>query len=231
MSKILTISGWAQKSDSLLRAVPIGESAEYIDYLPCKDFAEVAKTLLPPYTDTPIVMGWSLGAQLAVRAVAAGYLKPKLLVLFSAPYQYVNGGDIECGAPKLVFKAFTQVFKLTPKKSLQNFAEMMAGKNHHLKHIFETIEDNPERMKEWVRWLKILGEFSCESLDFEHFPRTILFHNEPDPVTPTDQSRLYHARLPESVLEIIPREGHAPHLQAQSQIQSILNREFALVRS
>ena len=231
MSKVVTISGWAQKPDSLLKAVPVGEQADFIDYLPCKDFAEVATRLLPPYKDTPIVMGWSLGAQIAVRAVAAEYLKPKLLVLFSPPYQYVNGGDIKCGAPKLAFKAFTQVFKLTPKKSLQNFAETMAGKNTHLKYIFETIEDNPERMKEWVRWLKILGDFSCESLDFEHFPRTILFHNDPDPVTPTDQSRLYHARLPESMLEIINCEGHAPHLQAQARVQELLQREFALVRS
>ena len=189
----------------------------------------MAATLLPPFANTPIVMGWSLGAQLAVRAVAAGFLKPKLLVLFSAPYQYVNGGGIECGAPKLVFKAFSQVFKLTPKKSLQNFAEMMAGKEGHLKYVFETIEDNPERMKEWVRWLKILGEFSCETIDFEHFPRTILFHNEPDPVTPTDQSRLYHQHLPESLLEIIPIEGHAPHLQNISLVKAILEKEIGLV--
>ena len=189
----------------------------------------MAATLLPPFANTPIVMGWSLGAQLAVRAVAAGFLKPKLLVLLSAPYQYVNGGGIECGAPKLVFKAFSQVFKLTPKKSLQNFAEMMAGKEGHLKYVFETIEDNPERMKEWVRWLKILGEFSCETIDFEHFPRTILFHNEPDPVTPTDQSRLYHQHLPESLLEIIPIEGHAPHLQNISLVKAILEKEIGLV--
>ena len=172
-----------------------------------------------------------LRGSVAVRAVAAGFLRPKLLVLFSAPYQYVNGDDIKCGAPKLMFKAFSQVFKMTPRKSLQNFAQMMAGKEGHLKYIFETIEDNPDRMKEWSRWLKILGEFSCETLDFEHFPRTILIHNEPDPVTPTGQSRLYHERLPESVLEIIPIEGHAPHLQAQVKVQEILAKEFALVRS
>lgn len=230
MPQILTISGWAQKSDSLMRAVPAGYSTTYIDYLPCQDFVEMAATLLPPFADIPIVMGWSLGSQLAVRAVAAGFLKPKLLVLFSAPYQYVNGGGIECGAPKLVFKAFSQVFKLTPKKSLQNFAEMMAGKEDSpLKTVFETIEDNPERMKEWVRWLKILGEFSCETIDFEHFPRTLLIHNEPDPITPTDQSRLYHEHLPESVLEIIPIEGHAPHLQNTAHVQALLEKEFALV--
>lgn len=229
MPDILTISGWAQKSDSLMRAVPAGYNATYIDYLPCQDFAEMAATLLPAYKNTPVVMGWSLGAQLAVRAVAAGFLKPKLLVLFSAPYQYVNGGEIDCGAPKLVFKAFSQVFKLTPKKSLQNFAEMMAGKDSSLKYVFETIEDNPMRMKEWVRWLKILGDFSCETLDFEHFPRTILFHNEPDPITPADQSRLYHQHLPESVLEIIPIEGHAPHLQNAEHVQALLKEEIARV--
>ena len=229
MPEILTISGWAQKPDSLMRAVPEGFSATYIDYLPCQDFAEMATTLLPPFANTPIVMGWSLGSQLAVRAVAAGFLKPKLLVLFSAPYQYVNGGDIHCGAPKLVFKAFSQVFKLTPKKSLQNFAQMMAGKDSALKYVFETIEDNPMRMKEWVRWLKILGEFSCEMLDFEYFPRTILIHNDPDPVTPADQSRLYHQHLPESLLEIIPTEGHAPHVQAAPLVQGLLKKEFVLV--
>lgn len=229
MPQILTISGWAQKPDSLLRAVPQGRDATYIDYLHCQDFAEVAATLLPPYKETPIVMGWSLGSQLAVRAVASGYLKPKLLVLFSAPYQYVNGGDIKCGAPKLVFKAFTQVFKMTPNKALQSFAHSMAGKDHALKYVFETIEDDPVRMKEWVRWLKILGEFSCETLDFEHFPRTILIHNEPDPITPTDQSRLYHERLPESVLEIIPVEGHAPHLQDTARVQYLLREEIDLV--
>ena len=229
MPEILTISGWAQKSDSLMRAVPEGFDATYIDYLSCQDFAEMAAKLLPPFANTPIVMGWSLGAQLAVRAVAAGFLKPKLLVLFSAPYQYVNGGDIKCGAPKLVFKAFSQVFKHTPKKSLQNFATMMAGKDSPLKYVFETIEDDPERMKEWVRWLKILGDFSCETLDFEHFPRTLLFHNEPDPVTPTEQSRLYHARLPESVLEIMPIEGHAPHQQNAPLVKAILEKEIALV--
>ena len=227
--EILTLSGWAQKADSLLAAVPEGRSAAYIDYLPCEDFAEMAVELLPSYKNTPIVMGWSLGSQLAVRAVAAGFLKPKLLVLFSAPYQYVNGGGIQCGAPKLVFQAFRHGFTMSPKKSLRGFMLSMAGPDHHLKQVLDTIEDDPERLKHWSRWLKILGAFSCETLDFENFPRTLLIHNDPDPVTPVGQSRLYHDQLPNSVLEIINREGHAPHLQARERVQAMLAQEIANV--
>lgn len=225
MTKILTISGWAQKPDSLLLAVPQGMEAAYIDYLPQESF-EAARGLFTPHEHTEIVMGWSLGSQIAVRAVAQGWLNPKLLVLFSAPYQYVNGHGITGGTPKLAFRAFTHTFAAFPKKALRNFALTMAGEDSHLNHIFDTMEDDPARLKQWVRWLKILGDFSCETIDFTGFPRTLLIHNQPDPVTPAAQSRLFHEKLPDSVLEIIHVEGHAPHLQAKDRIQEMLKLEM-----
>lgn len=226
MKQILTISGWAQKPDSLMPAVPQGMQADYIDYLLYENY-EAASHLFAPYAQTPVVMGWSLGAQIAARAVAAGQLNPKLLVLFSAPYQYVNGHGIICGTPKLALQAFRHGFSVSPKKSLRNFALSMAGKDSHLRHIFETMEDDPARLKAWVRWLKILGDFSCNTLDFSRFPRTLLIHNNPDPVTPTGQSRLFHEKLPDSVLEILPIEGHAPHLQAKERVEAMLKLEIA----
>lgn len=227
MKKILTISGWAQKPDSLLLAVPeeLRTEAACLDYLPYDSY-EAASHLCIAYEETPIVMGWSLGSQFAVRAVAEGKLNPKLLVLFSAPYQYVNGHGITGGTPKIAFRAFSQTFSLFPKKALRNFALTVAGKDSHLNHIFDTMEDDPARLKQWARWLKILGDFSCETLDCAKFPRTLLIHNQPDPVTPCAQSRLFHERLPDSVLEIIHIEGHAPHLQARERVQEMLKLEF-----
>lgn len=229
MSQILTISGWAQKPDSLLKALPAGMHAAYVDYLPCADFAEMAATLLPAHAGANVVMGWSLGAQLAVRAVAAGYLKPKLLVLFSPPYQYVNGGGIECGSPKILFKAFTQGFRLTPVKILNHFAQNMIGEEHPLSGVFETIEQDPTRLKQWVRWLKILGDFSCDTLDLSAFPRTLIFHNRLDPITPSAQSELFLKELGNARLTFVELKGHAPHLQAPEQVQAILREELANV--
>lgn len=231
MTDILTISGWAQKPDSLMNAVPQGMQGAYIDYLNCKDVQEVQNTLLPPSLNTPIVFGWSLGAQIAVRAVAAGALNPKLLVLFSPPFQYVNGNGIECGTSKVMFSAFRHGYSLSPKKSLYGFTQRMMGTDNPLNTIFATMESDPARLKTWLHWLKILGEFSCSDLDFTHFPRTVIFHNQPDPITPTPQSQLFIQRLPNARHEVIMVEGHAPHLQAKERVQAVLREEMEAVRA
>lgn len=231
MTDILTISGWAQKPDSLMPAVPQGMQGTYIDYLYCNDMQEISQKLLPPYLNTPIVMGWSLGAQIAVRAIAAGALNPKLLVLFSPPFQYVNGNGLECGAPKVVFTAFRHGYSVSPKKALYGFTQRMIGVDNPLHPIFATMESDPERLKAWLHWLKVLGDFSCTSLDFTHFPRTVIFHNQPDSINPTPQSELFMRRLPNARREVLALEGHAPHIQAKERVQEILKQEMEAIHA
>ena len=92
--KTLALSGWGQPYDALKELLPDAKHMDYARY----DTPEAA---LSAMADTAMgykrIVGWSLGGQLAVRAIAAGLVMPEKLVLIATPFQFVEMGKHSLG--------------------------------------------------------------------------------------------------------------------------------------
>ncbi len=219
---IMTLSGWGQHADSLASLVEAGDhKALHIHY---RNF-EGPKELFPFIKDKPcdVLMGWSLGGQLAVRAVHEGILKPKVLVLVSTAFTFISEED---GMPLKTFNTFEQTMYKQPEKTLRRFASLVAQGDSKAKEITKVLT-TPELAPEgWLLWLKELRHFSSESVDFAHFPKTLLVHGKKDGVVPVKQSHYFHALLPQCQMVVLEDAGHAPHLHNPAFIRQRIKEEI-----
>src|SRR5690606_29758379 len=123
--EVMALSGWGQKADALRNIIPAGAKASFLDYVEYGS-AEAFFASLPKKIPEPdVLMGWSLGGQLAARLVAGKKIKPKLLVLIGAPYQYISSAKHPHGVSSALFWSFSQGFRMFPAKTMQYFMMMM----------------------------------------------------------------------------------------------------------
>lgn len=220
----ITLTGWGQQYDSLHILAP---DATAINYTPCDGIEPLFQLLQEKHQHCSIAIGWSLGAQLLVRAVAENILQPKLLVLLAPPFQYVASKAVPSGTNPLVFKTFATAFKHSPEGTLKQFAKLMGLHDSNKQTMFDTLDTDPSHHNDWVRWLDILQEFSCNRINFTHFPRTLIIHGDHDTITHVEQSRLFAKHIPNAQLEIFHHCGHAPHLHDRQRVLDLIEKEKA----
>ena len=91
-STILCLSGWGQKSESLQAIFnDFGKNYQIInfDYNQFSSIESLFTELSNLDIQPEIIIGWSLGGQLAIRSILAKIFKPKLLILLATPFQFV----------------------------------------------------------------------------------------------------------------------------------------------
>lgn len=191
--------------------MPEGASVEVMHYLPYASVEDVAERY--DFPDVDVVVGWSLGGQIAARLVDMGALRPEQLVLIAPAYQYVRSKQRPMGTSVAAFRAFRQAYAHVPVKTLQHFAKLIAQFESRMEVILNCTDQNPAHQKDWLRWLDHLGEFSGDLLPFNNFPPTLLMHGTEDHVTPHQQSLYYQERIPHAEIVWFDAVGHAPHME------------------
>lgn len=205
--KTVTLSGWGQPHDALQEIFP---AATPIDYAHAASASEALRLIALQAEDAKRVIGWSLGGQLAVRAIAEKLIAPKQLVLIATPYQFVDGTAMG----KETFARFYRNYQINPKRTLHKAWELLHyedGRSDYIRDQLAAFNQDEVLAKDWLRWLGILEHYSCEPLDFSDFPPTLLIHGAKDKVVDVNQSRLFAHRIKGARLEIFPNGGHAPH--------------------
>ena len=223
---VVTITGWGQKVDALDNFASSFGKVRNIDYINLpgaeKFFAELKKY----NKKCDILIGWSLGAQLAARAITANIVNPKLLVLIAPPYQYVRGGKIKSGVHPFAFSFFKHAYEAFPGNTMREFGALVCQNDDHAMDIIATMDDDNTHHKGWIHWLGELEKFSCTSLDFSGFPRTLIFHGDGDEVTDAEQGKIFHKKIKNSRIEILKHCGHAPHLHDPEFVIKVIKDEL-----
>jgi pimeloyl-[acyl-carrier protein] methyl ester esterase len=206
--RTVTLSGWGQPHDALASIIP-GSTA--IDYAHTANAEEALRMIgsLAQYAER--IIGWSLGGQLAVRAVARGVVAPKQLVLLATPYQFVDDGAMG----RETFDKFHANYTANPKRTLDKAWELIHYEDAQAPYIrnqMATLDKDAVLKKDWLRWLNLLDGFSCDKLDFKNFPPTLLVHGMKDKVVAAAQSQRMASRIKHAKLELWKECGHAPHL-------------------
>lgn len=204
---IIAFSGWGQMHDALESVAP---NAKHIPYYGHESIESVFEALQG--STASCVVGWSLGGQIAIRAIEQGCLKADRLVLISTPYQFVTHHTLRAGISREEFLTFQKLFEKDPEKTLQQFGLRIAKNDSKAKEIAQQLLGQFPASAHWKYWLDELGNFSCRRVDFSDFPPTTIIHGNRDAVVDVSQIGLFVPFLPGCNIEIIDNCAHAPHL-------------------
>ena len=217
--KITVISGFGQEPKAL-QNVFTNKDTIGLNYLETKNFEDLLTRDLKPY-DNEVVIGWSLGGQVAVRLIEKQILKPKLLILIATPFQFVQD--------KETFKQFEYVLDENPEQAMAYLANLSTYNDNNPEDVLKNMAsiENTDNLYSWLKEL----EFSCFDVDFKDFPKTIYIWGEGDAVVNnhqryTLQYKYFANKISDFKVEIIKNCGHAPHFSHKEDFLNIINEKI-----
>ena len=203
-----------------------------LDYLQNKNFEDLLTQDLKAY-DNEVVIGWSLGGQVAIRLIEKQILKPKLLILIATPFQYVQNEKNKIGIEKHNFDSFKNVLRLDVIEALKYLAFLSAGGDENPTAVIENMEPikNISNLESWFQellesWFQELKDFSCFDVDFKNFPKTVYICGDGDAVVNCSQYKYFKKRIADFELQIMFNCGHAPHFSHKNEFLNIINEKI-----
>ena len=228
--KIICLTGWGQKYDSL--EVIFRDSffdpffVSSVDYSLFKNVESFFSYVKSQKISPQVLIGWSLGGQLAIRLIQKKILTPKLLVLIAPPFQMVKDEHISAGMTKNTFEEFYQNFVNAPNKTLKKFSILTAMNDRNFAQIAQSLNISDCNFVQLKFWLEELSRFSCFEVDFSNTPRTLFFQGAGDMIVHQNQVKYFQERIKNFRLEIFKNCGHAPHLSNVELLQKIIVEEI-----
>lgn len=224
MTRILTLSGWAQSSDALRNICPDGAEVTALDYSSYADYDALAVGLNGQ--EYELVMGWSLGGQLAVRLLGQGAIFTEKLVLLCAPHQFVRGenGDASYGMERWLFEQFYENYTSDPVRTAKRFAGLIAKGDARMKEIIREMMPHAavHEVSRWASWLGQLGEVSLSAEFLSKLPETLMIHGVDDQLVKPAQSVWMAKHISNVTLNIIEGCAHAPHLHDAAAVKQMI---------
>ena len=231
--KILCLSGWGQKFDSLEF---IFEESNFdpffvssIDYSALTETEEFFSLIKSQNLNPEILIGWSLGGQLAIRLIEQKILTPKLLILIAPPFQMLKDSRVHAGMSQNSFDEFYGNFVKAPTQTLKQFSILTAMNDRSAKEIAKTLDINDKNFAQLKFWLEELSRFSCFDVDFTNMPRTLFFQGAGDMIVHASQAEYFKERIKNFRLEIFHNCGHAPHLSDVSKFRDLVVEEISKI--
>lgn len=227
----LCLSGWGQKFDSLEHI--FSESffssksrVRSIDYSSLRRVEELFEEVGKKKINPEILVGWSLGGQLAIRLIERKILQPKLLILIAPSFQMIKDSRIQAGMSQKTFDDFYRNFAMAPTRALKQFAILTSMNDRNAKEIASTLDVSDKNFEQLKLWLKELERFSCFDVNFAEMPRTLYFHGAGDMIVHVSQAEYFCKRIKNLRLEVFDNCGHAPHLSDLDRLRKIIYEEF-----
>ena len=218
----LALSGWGQPADAISNVCP-PETAyfNYADY----DSVDHCFDDLNAHREVEVAIGWSLGGQILVRAIAAGVIRPKKLVLLAAPFQCAADNHFPLGTPLAMLQASRMAFMENADAMLQQFAAFLAMGDSEPQRIVRELMNHRAvtQGQNWLFWFDELVRFSCRTLDFAGFPETHIIHGDQDAVIRLPQGEAFAAAIKNSKLHVLKGCGHVPHWHDASFVRRVIN--------
>lgn len=229
-NQILCLSGWGQKFDSLEFIFKESSFDPFfissLDYSSFDDVEKFLSFVKSQNLNSDILVGWSLGGQLAIRLITAKILKPKLLVLIAPPFQMIKDANVYVAMSQKTFKEFRSNFINSPNKTLKQFSILTAMNDRNATEIAKTLDIKEENFENLVYWLDELKRFSCFDIDFSNMPRTLFFQGAGDMIVHESQAKYFERKIKNFRLEIFKNCGHAPQLNNVERVRKTILEEI-----
>ena len=125
MKSILCLSGWGQNYKSLeasfFENILEKFNISSLNYSLSEGFLKFKDSYkFPPNPE--VIIGWSLGGQIALRLIQQKIFTPKLLVLIAPPFQMVKDARIQAGMSIKTYNEFFDNLSKAPDATLKKFS-------------------------------------------------------------------------------------------------------------
>jgi esterase/lipase len=222
MTKITILSGFGQEPETL-KNVFNNKNVVALDYLQTKNFEDLLTRDLKAY-DNEVIIGWSLGGQVAIRLIEKQILKPKLLILIATPFQFVQNDEHDVGMSRELFNQFQYVLDENPEQALEYLANLTALNDKNPEDVLKNMVavENTTNLYSWLKELK----FSCCNVNITNFPKTVYICGNGDEMVNYFQYKLFLKNIKDFELQIMFHCGHAPHFSHRNEFLNIINEKI-----
>lgn len=223
--KTLMLSGWGQPADAMAHVAPDAATFDYSVYATTEQAVEA----LHLFRDAEHIVGWSLGGQLALHAIAAGALHPRRLTLIGVPFQFVKGGAVDHGMDRFTFDTFRSNYATDPERTATRFHSLLAKGDREARSVMQGLSNHPEiaNAARWLPWLDALDRQPPSMLALRIAPATTIIHGSQDAIVPVAQAHMLAAALPDARVDIWDGAAHAPHLHDSARLRSAMQQRSA----
>lgn len=204
----LLLSGWTQPVDALAH---LEAGAMQFDYS-AHGNADAAMEQMARLNPSRVI-GWSMGGQLALRAIMARAITPKHLTLIAAPIQFVSDAEVK-GMDPITFRQFRENYANDPARTKTRFHGLVAKGDREMKRVMSLLGHHPkvEDVAHWLPWLDDLAAQRLDAAALASAPPTLIIHGMSDAIVPFVQSEYLARMLPRAQVNGWAEVGHAPHL-------------------
>ena len=188
------------------------------------DWADV---LIPALPDGATVVGWSLGAQLALHLAAHAPHKVGRLVLIAATPRFVQAPDWPAALPEATLAGFRGDFDTTPDATQRRFTALQAMGDGRRREVTAALNaaltpaDDIHRAA-LATGLKLLADTDLRaSIGSVHQP-VRLIHGAEDRLMPVAAAEWLADALPDGRLSVFKDCGHAPLLSRPADCATLI---------
>jgi pimeloyl-[acyl-carrier protein] methyl ester esterase len=197
--------------------------------LPQNTLQAWADDLAEQLPEGALVLGWSLGGQVAMRAALDHPRKVARLVLLASTPKFVAAADWDRGVDAGDLEAFGAALRADPGATLLRFLSLqtrgMAGQKTLLQDLRQTLLAGPAAADvALAAGLAILRDSDLRG----ELPRltqpTLVLHGALDTLTPAVAGAWLAATLPAAQHLELERAAHAPHLSHAEEVADAIGR-------
>jgi pimeloyl-[acyl-carrier protein] methyl ester esterase len=183
-------------------------------------------TALPPRC---VLLGWSLGAKLAIAIAATTPERVRALVLVSASPKFAQGPDWPHGMAPQAQRAFDAALAQDWQQTLQDFIALQLRGSRHAEASRAVIEaalaaQGAPRREALLAGMALLDSTDLRALAARVTQSTLIITGQNDRVTPPGAARWLAAAMPDARLVEIPRAGHAPMISHHAEVAAEMRR-------
>lgn len=205
-----------------------------------REFAVQKQAVLDALPSRCVLVGWSLGAKLAMAIAAQSPQRVGALVLIAASPRFSESADWPHGMAAQAQRAFDAALAQDWQRTLQDFIALQLRGSRHAEESRRVIEaalaahGAPDR-EALLAGMALLESVDLRELAPEVVQPTLLIAGQHDRVTPPAAARWLQAAIPHAHLLEIPRAGHAPivshHHEVATAIRGLLRELEAGARA
>lgn len=186
-----------------------------------------ADALLPALPDGATVVGWSLGAQLALHLAAHAPRKVARLVLFAASPRFVQADDWPTAMPVDTLSEFRRGFDLDPAATQRRFVALQALGDAARREVSATLTAavtpaDASRQPALATGLRLLAETDQRPLVSRITQPVRLLHGSEDKLMPVAAAEWLADHLPNGRLSVFQQSGHAPFVSRAADCATLI---------
>lgn len=189
--------------------------------------ASWAEALLPAIPDGSIVVGWSLGAQLALHLAVQASAKVDRLVLIGASPRFVQADDWPAALPTATLDEFRHHFDLDPAATQRRFVALQSLGDAARRDVSATLgaaltPADAAHHAALATGLRLLAENDLRTLA-SRVPQPVrLLHGSEDKLMPVAAAEWLADALPHGRLSVFRQTGHAPFVSRPADCATLI---------